>query len=158
MKNVKIKGMPILTGATGTTSKDPENTWATYRKRTSTNYRKQPYLAQHTYFRKYYCTSSKTLSLEIALYVIHYIALRRYHRTALTLCNLGKWFVAGTKLQIPHMELINTYIRVKQKKSRHCPVIKRHTLKVEGKVEVKLHEFLISLDGGDQAASLQHTI
>jgi hypothetical protein len=53
------------------------------------------------------------------------------------------------------MELINTYIYVKQKKSRPFPVIKRHTLKVEGDVEAKLHEFLISLDGGDQAASLQ---
>jgi len=54
MWNVKTKVIPVIIGATGTISKSfrkyvsniPENM-------KSRNYRKQPYWALHTYFRKY---------------------------------------------------------------------------------------------------------
>ena len=44
----------IIIGATGTISKTLKNTWATYQETMkSRNYRKQPYWALHTFFRKY---------------------------------------------------------------------------------------------------------
>ena len=54
MWNVKAKVIPVIIGATGTTSKSFRKYVSKYQENMkSRNYRKQPYWALHTYFGKY---------------------------------------------------------------------------------------------------------
>jgi len=54
MWNVKTKVIPVIIGATGTISKSFRKYMSNMAgKHKPRNYRKQPYWALHTYFRKY---------------------------------------------------------------------------------------------------------
>jgi hypothetical protein len=117
--------IPTTIQATWSNSIHTANTWAIYLDTTtSRNCRKQQYWAQHTYFREYYCKSTKDITKEIALHVNWIVTtkllqvyipwwdsmLHMYHfiypgetvcYTCIILYTLVKWYVTRVSFYIP---------------------------------------------------------
>jgi hypothetical protein len=55
-------------------------------------------LAQHKYFGKYYCRSTKEFNIEVNVIC----TINSMHRIAATLCTLETWFVSGISVNAPH--------------------------------------------------------
>jgi len=66
MWNVKTKVIPVIIGATGTISKSFRK-YVSNKPEKHEDYRKQPYLALHTYFGKYLCKSTIDSTLELTI-------------------------------------------------------------------------------------------